>query len=65
MEIPLQTCCPLRATHRNSPTSLAKELPSYLQRSMYGVRYLLQLTSLKIHIDWQAVEQVRIRIETS
>ena len=44
---------------------LAGELPAHLQRSMYDVWYLLHFPSLKIHIDWQAVEQVGIRIEAS
>jgi hypothetical protein len=46
------------------PASLAGELPSHLQRSMYDIWYLLHLTSLYIHVDWQAVEQVSIRVET-
>ena len=50
---------------RSTPTKLAGELPAHRQRSIYGVWYLLHFPSLKIHIDWQAVEQVRIRIEAS
>jgi hypothetical protein len=50
---------------RSTPASLAGESPAHLQRSMYGVWYLLHFPSLKIHIDWQAVEQASIRIEAS
>src|SRR5438094_96968 len=45
------------------PASLAGELSAHLQRSMYGVWYLLHFPSLKIHIDRQAVGQVSICIE--
>ena len=49
-----------RAQH---PHQYGGVLPSHLQQSMYGVWYLLHFPSLKIHIDWQAMEQVSIRIE--
>ena len=48
---------------RSTPASLAGELSAHLQRSMYGVWYLLHFPSLKIHIDRQAVKQVSICIE--
>ena len=49
----------------NTPASVAGRGLRTLQRRMYGVWYLLHFPSLKIHIDWQAVEQVSICSEAS
>jgi hypothetical protein len=47
------------------PACGAGNLPSHLPQSMYGVWALLHFPSLQIHVDWQTVEQVSIRIEAS